>query len=221
MKNRSSYFFSAAVVVVTGLVCLPGCSSKFTDYCDKAQGCIGGNDKDKAACVAQTDEAKATAAAYGCSAEFDAVADCEIASSTCQSGKFTSGTACKLQSLSLGLCTCQASARGAKGQCGTGGGVTPGTTPSSGVDCNAPGKCSADPPATDASKKACEDEKAGKCSVEYATAFACVTAKQTCGADNKTNNNDKIAQDCGTEINGYVACKSKNPPPVPPVDAGR
>ncbi len=221
MKNRSSYFFSAAVVVVTGLVCLPGCSSKFTDYCDKAQGCIGGNDKDKAACVAQGNEAKNEAAAYGCSTEFDAVSDCEIASSTCQSGKFTSGTACASQNTALSLCTCQASSRGAKGQCGTAGGVTPVTTPSSsGIDCNVPGKCSADV-WTEASKKSCEDEKAGKCSAEYATAFACVAAKQTCGADNKTNNNDKIAQDCGTEINGYVACKSKNPPPVPPVDAGR
>ncbi len=138
MNDRASYFFSAAVVVVTGLVCLPGCSSKFTDYCDKAQGCIGGNDKDKAACVAQTEESKNEAAAYGCSTEFDAVADCEIASATCQSGKFTSGTACAGQATALSLCTCQASSRGAKGQCGTGGTTTTTTTTASGGGTPAP-----------------------------------------------------------------------------------
>ncbi len=217
MRSRTRYCIGAVVVTATLLGALPGCSSKFTDYCDKAQGCIGGNDKDKAACVAQTDEAKASAAAYGCSAEFDAVADCEIASSTCQSGKFTSGTACKLQSLSLGLCTCQASARGAKGQCGTAGGVTP-VTPSSGVDCNKASKCSGDPAATDASKKACEDEKAGKCGAEYGKIVVCAESKQTCGADNKTNNGDKLSQECASELGEYLKCKTANPTPV---DAGR
>lgn len=116
MKVRSTF---VGVLALAVLGALPACSSRFSDFCDKSQGCIGGNDKDKAACVAQADEAKNEASAYGCSTEFDAVADCEIANSTCQSGKFSSGSACKAQSTALSLCTCQASSRGAKGECGT------------------------------------------------------------------------------------------------------
>jgi hypothetical protein len=116
MKVRSTF---VGVLALAVLGALPSCSSRFSDFCDKSQGCIGGNDKDKAACVAQADEAKNEASAYGCSTEFDAVADCEIANSTCQSGKFSSGSACKAQSTALSLCTCQASSRGAKGECGT------------------------------------------------------------------------------------------------------
>ncbi|HQY59792.1 MAG: hypothetical protein IPF92_27745 [Myxococcales bacterium] len=117
-----------ALVALAGLGALPACSSSFTDFCDKAQGCIGGNDKDRAACVAQVDEQKNEASAYGCSTEFDAMADCQVANSTCQSGKFSSGTACKAQSEALSLCQCQASSRGAKGQCGSTTTTVPTTT---------------------------------------------------------------------------------------------
>ena len=117
MTIRSTWVGGVLALAVLGA--LPACSSRFSDFCDKAQGCVGGNDKDRAACVAQADEAKNEAAAYGCGTEFDAVADCEIANSTCQQGKFSSGSACKAQSAALSLCTCQASSRGAKGQCGS------------------------------------------------------------------------------------------------------
>lgn len=129
MKVRSTF---VGVLALAVLGALPACSSRFSDFCDKSQGCIGGNDKDKAACVAQADEAKNEASAYGCSTEFDAVADCEIANSTCQSGKFSSGSACKAQSTALSLCTCQASSRGAKGECGNITNTTPTATSTGG-----------------------------------------------------------------------------------------
>jgi hypothetical protein len=87
--------------------------------------------------------------------------------------------------------------------------ATPGC--SSSVDCSA-NKCSADPAPTDASKKACEDEKAGACGSEYNSAGSCVNGKVTCGSDNKTDATSalKAIGDCATEIKAYQDCKAKN-----------
>ncbi len=102
---------------MAALVGLSGCTSEFADYCDKKTACRGENEKDKAACVADADGDKAEANAYGCSDQYKAYADCLNTSATCQSGNFTSGTACSAASKVLSLCQCQAGYRGAQNKC--------------------------------------------------------------------------------------------------------
>ncbi len=88
---------------------------------------------------------------------------------------------------------------------------------SSSLDCAKASKCSADPASSDAEKKSCEELKAGKCSSEYAAVQSCYESKQTCGTDNKTNNGDKLAGLCATEVGEAVKCELANPK----ADAGK
>jgi hypothetical protein len=94
-------------VGVAAIVTLFGCGSEFSETCDKAIACMGGNDKEKNACVADAEGEKSAAEAY----------DCEKNSGSCQNGAWTSGTACSAAKKSLDLCKCMASYRGAQGKC--------------------------------------------------------------------------------------------------------
>jgi Cys-rich protein (TIGR04453 family) len=56
----------------------------FKDYCDKYEGCIGGNDKDKAACVDAHKSSQKIASAIGCGSEFDDYYTCLVGASSCR-----------------------------------------------------------------------------------------------------------------------------------------
>lgn len=96
---------------------LSACTSEFTDYCDKKVACRAENEKDRNACIADAEGDKAEAAAYGCEDAYKAYFDCRETSTTCQSGTFTSGSACSAASKVLSLCQCQAGYRGAQNKC--------------------------------------------------------------------------------------------------------
>ncbi len=105
--------FAAGLLGLT----LIACTSEFTDYCDKKVACRAENDKDRNACVADREGDKAEAAAYGCQDAYKAYSECLDTSTTCQSGSFTSGSACSAASKVLSLCECQAGYRGAQNKC--------------------------------------------------------------------------------------------------------
>jgi hypothetical protein len=104
-------------VGVAAIVTLFGCGSEFSETCDKAIACMGGNDKEKNACVADAEGEKSAAEAYDCGDAFKTYSDCEKNSGSCQNGAWTSGTACSAAKKSLDLCKCMASYRGAQGKC--------------------------------------------------------------------------------------------------------
>jgi hypothetical protein len=87
------------------------CSSSFGTYCDAAQICEGGNDKDVAACKAELDTERDVGTAYGCSGEFSKLVECANTKSSCTSKRYNT-EACKDLSTAYSTCKKAASAKG-------------------------------------------------------------------------------------------------------------
>jgi hypothetical protein len=88
---------------------LMACGSSFDDYCTKETNCLGGNDKDKQACVDSAETAKKEASDFGCSSQFSDLQNCATASAVCNGGQFSSA-GCDSQSTALQNCEKAASA---------------------------------------------------------------------------------------------------------------
>jgi hypothetical protein len=54
------------------------------DYCAAQNKCLGGNDKDEAACIDKFDGEAAAAADYGCADQFTALTLCATAKAKCE-----------------------------------------------------------------------------------------------------------------------------------------
>lgn len=102
-------FFVLGLVVVGALA---ACGSSYGDYCSKRTTCIGGNDKDKQACVDEAEAAEKRANDYGCGQQYQDFKTCELAGSSCTMGQWTSGM-CDAQNTKVDQCI--AGASGIKG----------------------------------------------------------------------------------------------------------
>jgi hypothetical protein len=105
--NSGFALMTLGVVLAIGAA---GCSDQMRDYCDKMVACEGGNDKDKDACKDTLRGQEDAADDYDCGDQFDAVLDCVVSNSTCQSGNYssfnesTSTDACATQEAALTAC---------------------------------------------------------------------------------------------------------------------
>lgn len=95
-------------VVLFGLVALlvPGCGSSFGDYCKAKQQCIGGNDKDIAACEDEAQGWLEVANDYGCGDAANQLVDCVNAKYSCSTGE----SACNPEAEAVSACENVASA---------------------------------------------------------------------------------------------------------------
>ncbi|CAN5127520.1 hypothetical protein BH09MYX1_BH09MYX1_50720 [soil metagenome] len=98
----------ATFIAVPALFGLTSCASLFSDYCDKRMACIGGNDKDRSACVDEIRGEEKAASDYGCSDSFDSYYECRNTTGTCNQGKFDTG--CDQQNKAYDACIEAASA---------------------------------------------------------------------------------------------------------------
>jgi hypothetical protein len=80
----------------------------FTAYCEEAMDCMGGNEADIEACKEDSEAEADRASLYGCSDEFDLLADCQEAESECEDagddGIYTSEDRCESESEDFGRC---------------------------------------------------------------------------------------------------------------------
>lgn len=67
---------------------LTSCASLFSQYCEKRNTCLGGNDADRAACASTLRGEEKAAADYKCSDQFDAYYECRNNTGYCNQGKF-------------------------------------------------------------------------------------------------------------------------------------
>ena len=75
-----------ALATPTLAVLVAACGGpSISDICDKSQGCIGGNDKDKAACVDAFTTDQELAEDEGCQSEFNDALTCVANASQCRS----------------------------------------------------------------------------------------------------------------------------------------
>ena len=72
-----------AVLACATVIGLSACGSSFDDICSKETSCLGGNDKDKQACVDSAEAAKKEASDYGCSQQFSDWQTCITAGFSC------------------------------------------------------------------------------------------------------------------------------------------
>jgi hypothetical protein len=92
------------------LATLAGCSNKYQSFCEAAQQCRGGNDKDIDACVEASNADEDVAKAYDCNDAFEKLADCRIQKSTCTMKQY--GTAdCNAENVALSACRQGATAK--------------------------------------------------------------------------------------------------------------
>jgi hypothetical protein len=92
------------------LLALSGCSNKYQAFCEAAQQCRGGNDKDIDACVEASKADEDVASAYDCSDAFTKLADCKVSKSTCTAKSYAT-TACNAESVALSACKQGATAK--------------------------------------------------------------------------------------------------------------
>lgn len=96
------FLSTAAILAIPAFFGLTSCASLFTEYCDKQMSCIGGNDKDRAACASEIRGEEKAAADYGCSDSFDAYYECRNSTAVCTAGKFS--TSCDEQRKAYQAC---------------------------------------------------------------------------------------------------------------------
>jgi hypothetical protein len=75
--------FSIGLIAMLGLAACGG-GGAAADLCQASAQCVGGNEKDEAACNAIFDGAAAAAAEYGCSDQYEALLACKTAKSKCE-----------------------------------------------------------------------------------------------------------------------------------------
>jgi hypothetical protein len=158
--------------------------SELADYCAKRSSCIGGNDRDTNACVADAEGDRGVAEAYGCGTAHKTYTDCKNANSTCQSGSYTSGTVCSAQSSATIACNKAASGYGGSGA-GTGNGAVSGGTGEFAEHCNRFVNCRR---GNDKDRDACIASSDGSkaeasaygCSDAFAAVVSCETSNATC-----------------------------------------
>jgi hypothetical protein len=84
----------AFLSLLAAITALSGCSSVGADLCSKANECVGGNEKDEAACIERFEGEAGAAAEYGCTSQFLALTGCRMSKSRCEvvhdSKEFTS-----------------------------------------------------------------------------------------------------------------------------------
>jgi hypothetical protein len=87
---------------------LAGSCNSYGDYCTEKMDCEGGNDADIEACIEGREGAADLASLYGCSDEFDAAEECELAESDCTNEVYTTvdsgGDNCEDEHQDLGDC---------------------------------------------------------------------------------------------------------------------
>jgi hypothetical protein len=68
-----------------------GCGSSYGDVCDKYKSCVGGNDKDKQACIDNYEAQERVANDYGCGSQYSDFHSCVTNSSNymCSNGGFS------------------------------------------------------------------------------------------------------------------------------------
>ncbi len=94
-----------SVVVAALAVLAVGCRGhEYGDYCDKLKSCLGGNDKDKEACVDNLEGEEDMAEDYGCNDQFDTMTKCLKDNFNCSSGVPSTGTACTAADDALSAC---------------------------------------------------------------------------------------------------------------------
>jgi hypothetical protein len=79
----------------------------------------------------------------------------------------------------------------------------------SGTFCEAPSRCSADPPASQSNIDQCKKLVAGSCGHEYEAVGECLLAHEKCGADNKIDVNassEAVKNGCVDENKAYATC---------------
>ena len=98
-----------SILVAVAALALVGCGSKYKTYCEDQAQCIGGNDADIDACVAEAEGQKDVAAAYDCSDPWDKLADCYENKGTCKNKQYTAD--CSSEVSALQSCEKAASSR--------------------------------------------------------------------------------------------------------------
>jgi hypothetical protein len=90
------------------LLLLSGCSSNASTICNRKKDCVGGNDKDVAACEEELEGQGEVASEYGCSDANDKYVSCVADTGSCRDvggGKRGFDTSlCKQQSEALSSC---------------------------------------------------------------------------------------------------------------------
>jgi hypothetical protein len=98
------------VVVVAAAALAVGCrGNEYKDYCDKLVACVGGNDKDKDACVDSMEGDEDVADDYDCGKQYDSYTGCLKNGLACVSG-VPDESACDAQGAAFGECVAAASA---------------------------------------------------------------------------------------------------------------
>lgn len=98
-----------SILVAVAALALVGCGSKYKSFCEAQAQCIGGNDADINACVAEAEGQKDVASAYDCSDPWDKLADCYDNKGTCKSQQYTAD--CGAEASALQSCEKAASSR--------------------------------------------------------------------------------------------------------------
>ena len=98
-----------SLLVAVAALALVGCGSKYKTFCEDQAQCIGGNDADIDACVAEAEGQKDVASAYDCSDPWDKLADCYENKGTCKNKQYTAD--CGSEQAALQSCEKAASSR--------------------------------------------------------------------------------------------------------------
>jgi hypothetical protein len=86
---------------VFALLATTQCSSRYSKFCETEKNCVGGNDADYDACIAEERASEDIADAYDCADQWDTYASCKE-NATCNNGSVQ--TACTDQSKALSDC---------------------------------------------------------------------------------------------------------------------
>jgi hypothetical protein len=110
MMFRSSLTQLASTIGFGMVILVTACSSSAKTFCDAAQQCSGGNDKDVAACVETRDGARDIAKAYDCLDSYNKVSDCTETKSSCNNKSYTA-SGCQAEAAAYGACINAASTK--------------------------------------------------------------------------------------------------------------
>jgi hypothetical protein len=84
MQVAKALFAGASVVLVAGVA--PGCGATAAGYCSKRCDCVPCTADQKALCVTQVDDSRASSQASGCGSQFDAYFSCLDSETACVAG---------------------------------------------------------------------------------------------------------------------------------------
>lgn len=94
-------------VLAFGALGVLGCAGPdHEDFCKRWSTCVGGNDKDVDACIAQADYSEESSDLQGCTEEYVEYFDCVSDHSTCQEGRYVlpSEDVCRKQASAYNNC---------------------------------------------------------------------------------------------------------------------